>query len=376
MDKDMERSQTMSGTDSTVVGVYENHDDASRAFDALINAGFSRSSVQLNPEPDSSTSGYANTDAERRDRETGLVGFFKRLFGVDDDKRHHDIYAESVRRGHYVLTVGVTDKNEMDRASDILGQFNAIDIDERVEAWRAQGWTAYDENAPLYTPEEVANERKEYAASRSNNLSEEKHIPIVEENIEIGKRQVQQGGVRIFTRVKEVPVDESVQLREEHVKVERHPVTGASSKADQDAFKESTIEVRENAEKAVVGKSARVVEEVVVGKETTEHTENIHDTVRKTDVEIEQLNASDSDADFRNHWQTNFGSQGGRYEDYAPACSYGSSMASSERYRNAKWEDVEPQWRSDWESSHPGSKWEKVKEAVRYGSRRGAGGRR
>lgn len=91
---------------------------------------------------------------------------------------------------------------------------------------------------------------------------------MVEEDIQVGKRQVNRGGVRIFTRVHETPVNESVQLREEHVKVERHPVNKAASKADMGAFKEGSMEVRESAEKPVINKSARVVEEVGVGKET------------------------------------------------------------------------------------------------------------
>lgn len=379
MDKDMKSNQAMTGSDSTLVSVYDNYDDAKAAIEALTSAGFSRSSIQLDPESEASLSAYdssVSADRSDSDSDTGLGGFFRRLFGMDDEEQHHDIYSESVRRGHCVLTVDVKNETEADRASDILNQFNPIDIDKRVESWRSQGWTGYDASAPRYTEDEIASERSAYASSRASNLTEEKRIPVVEENIEIGKRQVQRGGVRVFTRVKETPVNESVSLREEHVKVERRPVSQSSTKADMDAFKEDSIELRENAEEAVVGKSARVVEEVVVGKETTERTQDIHDTVRKTDVEVEQLGASDHEADFRSHWQTNFGSQGGRYEDFAPAYSYGSSMASSERYKNAQWEDVEPQWRSEWESTHPGSKWEKVKDAVRYGSQRGISGRR
>ncbi len=378
MDNSMKSNQAMTASDSTVVGVYDSYDDAQRAVDALISAGFSRDRVQMNPESDSSASSYQSSASAsgNQDSDTGLGGFFRRLFGMDDESQSHDIYAESVRRGHCLLTVDVANQQELDQASNVLSQFNAIDIEERAQTWKSQGWTGYDASAPRYTEDEIAAERSAYASSRSNNLSEEKRIPVVEENLEIGKRQVQRGGVRVFTRVKETPVDESVNLREEHVKVERRPVNETSARADMNAFKEGSIEMRENAEEAVVGKSARVVEEVVIGKETTERTQDIHDTVRKTDVEVEQLGASDNDSDFRTHWQSNFGSAGGRYEDYAPAYSYGSSMVNNERYRNAQWEDVEPQWRSDWEASHPGSKWEQVKDAVRYGSQRGTGSRR
>ena len=50
-----------------------------------------------------------------------------------------------------------------------------------------------------------------------------------------------------------------------------------------------TIEVRETAEEAVVGKTARVTEEIEVGKQVTEQAQTVRDTVRHTDVQVEQL---------------------------------------------------------------------------------------
>jgi len=223
--------------------------------------------------------------------------------------------------------------------------------------------------------------------------SDTTRIPVVEEELKVGKREVQRGGVRVYQRVRETPVNESVQLREEHVHVERRPVDQPATSADLDAIKEGAIELRETAEEPVVSKVARVVEEVVVGKEVTQQTKDINDTVRRTDVEVEQLGASDSrtdrigndyrdtamtsdDSDYRTHWQNAYGQSGGRYEDYDAAYRYGSTMAGSERYKNYRWEDAEPSMRSDWESSHPESAWEKVKDAVRYGADRVTGEQR
>jgi len=89
-------------------------------------------------------------------------------------------------------------------------------------------------------------------------------------------------------------VQEQVTLREEHVTVERRPVDRPVTQADMSAFQQGTIEVTERAEQAVVAKEARVVEEVVVGKEATERTETIQDTVRRTDVDVEELNTNDT----------------------------------------------------------------------------------
>jgi uncharacterized protein (TIGR02271 family) len=203
-------------------------------------------------------------------------------------------------------------------------------------------------------------------------------IPVVQEELKVGKREVQRGGVRIFSHVVETPVNETIGLREEHVNVERRTVDQPISTADTTAFKDQTIELRETAEEAVVEKSARVVEEVVVGKEVTQRQQQVSDTVRHTEVEVEQLGAGSTSAStmsdedyYRRHWTSNFGSAGGNYEDYAPAYSYGSEMRSSDRYRGREWSDVESDLRSDWDKRYPGgstgSTWERVKAAVRHG---------
>jgi uncharacterized protein (TIGR02271 family) len=105
----------------------------------------------------------------------------------------------------------------------------------------------------------------------------------------VGKREVGHGRVRIQSRVVERPVQEQVTLREERVDVERRPVSGEYREGalSGDPFQERTIEVEERGEEAVVSKEARVVEEVVVRKEADQRTETISDTVRKTEVDVE-----------------------------------------------------------------------------------------
>ena len=119
-------------------------------------------------------------------------------------------------------------------------------------------------------------------------------IPIVEEELEVGKRTVDQGGVRVYRRVVEMPVEESIRLREEHVVVDRKPVDRLATPADLEAQGTRSFELTETAEEAVVGKSSHVVEEILVGKVAGEHTEHIQDTVRRTEVEIEELEPGDS----------------------------------------------------------------------------------
>jgi len=361
--------------EQAVVGVYDNDTDAQNAVDALVASGFARHSVQLNPGSDTTRT----TATAQSPDSGGIGGFFRSLFGMDEQQGYHDAYAESMRRGSHVVTVDARNYEEAERASEIMSRFNAVDIDERTSQWKQQGWSGYDASAPRLSDADIQKERASYL--QRDTTAESSRIPVIEEELKVGKRAVQRGGVRVFQRVREKPVHESVQLREEHVKVERHAVDKPATAADLAAFKEGAIELRETSEEAVVSKTARVVEEVEVSKQVSQRTEQIQDTVRRTDVEIEQLGASGTtartvdDTDFRSHWQSTYGTAGGRYEDYDAAYRYGSTMAGSGRFSNYRWDDVEPQLRSDWESSHPGSTWDKVKDAVRYGAERLTGKR-
>ena len=114
-------------------------------------------------------------------------------------------------------------------------------------------------------------------------------VPVVEEQLQVAKREVERGGVRLQTHVTEKPVEENVELREEHVNVERRPVDYTFHGTESEAFKESLVEIREAYEELVVNKKARVVEEVVVNEEVEQHTETVHETLRRTDVNVEPI---------------------------------------------------------------------------------------
>ena len=99
------------------------------------------------------------------------------------------------------------------------------------------------------------------------------------------------GGVRIYSHVVETPVSTDVTLRDERVVVDRRPVSREATNADF-ATGAGVIELSATGEEAVVGKTSRVVEEVRVGKEASERTEQITDTVRHTEVDVEPTTVS------------------------------------------------------------------------------------
>jgi uncharacterized protein (TIGR02271 family) len=118
-------------------------------------------------------------------------------------------------------------------------------------------------------------------------MSGNETIPIVEERLNVGKRVTDHGRVRVRSYAVERPVEEQVNLRQESVQVERRPVDRAPTEGDEALFAERTIEAVEHSEEAVVSKEARVVEEVGLRKEGGERTETVSDTVRRTEVEVE-----------------------------------------------------------------------------------------
>jgi stress response protein YsnF len=90
--------------------------------------------------------------------------------------------------------------------------------------------------------------------------------------------------------VVERPVEEQVSLREERVSVERRPVEGSmrsGATSGDELFRERTVEVDETSEEAVVSKEARVKEELVIKKDVEQRTETVSDTVRRTEVDVE-----------------------------------------------------------------------------------------
>ncbi len=121
---------------------------------------------------------------------------------------------------------------------------------------------------------------------RDDELNDDGTVKVVEERLNVGKRDVDMGAVRIRSYEREVPVEAEVDLRSTRVYVERRPVDRAVNPGDI-GMRDQVLEAREHAEQAVVGKEARVVEEIGLRQESEVHSERIHDTVRKTEVEIE-----------------------------------------------------------------------------------------
>jgi len=219
----------------------------------------------------------------------GRAGLVDRLTAIGFAQPAARHYFESLRRGQAVVAVTAGDEESVRHVVELMRRFGARAVDDIEGSARpAPVAAAPPPPAPsgtLATPSATP--------APADGVRDEVRLPVVEEQLEVGKRQVQRGGVRIHSHVVEEPVQESVSLREERLSVERRPVYRDATEADLADFHEGTIEFRETVEEPVITKRRRVVEEIVVGKETRERTETISDTVRKTQVRVEQLRSED-----------------------------------------------------------------------------------
>ncbi|QNU43966.1 YsnF/AvaK domain-containing protein [Mixta calida] len=121
-------------------------------------------------------------------------------------------------------------------------------------------------------------------------------LKLAEEQVDIGKRQVSDGVVRLRRYTVEDEVAEDVSLFEQHADVFRTAVDEPAYLSDVD-WSEKTIEVEESHEVPTVSKTARIKEEVGVRNETSERVETVKDTVRRQEVEVEQTGGTGLEKD-------------------------------------------------------------------------------
>lgn len=303
----------------TVVGLFDDARDAQDVLSDLQGLGFSASDAEL------ITQGALSGDASN---------VVDRLTNEGVPSSDANLYLEGIRSGG-ALVVATTSDDQVDQVVDVMNRHNIVDLESRRGTF---GTTDVDTN---YSTTGTTNVETTYAGTTTHdttdvssgtgmgpgtsgavpvgdrdttrttdydtttartadygtsttrgseiNTGEEVAVPIVEEELRVGKRDVERGGVRVETRVEERPVEEQVTVRDETVNVQRRPASGSTTAADVNAFQEGTFEVRETDEEVVADKQARVVEEVVISKEAQERTETINDTVRRTDVDVQQV---------------------------------------------------------------------------------------
>ena len=310
-----------------IVAVFETEAAATAASQSLQSAGIPSSSIRQ----------YAGGQASQQEIEptehtsthTSGGGFWAWLFGEDatSETTHsaytHGGYDRRASAGNVVLSVTVDEDAKIHQAIAALEAHNPLEIDERSDevdedetGSSMAPMTGASTTGRDFSSEDVVqagaigtalpSERVGTSgapivptASMSGSTSPampdtkltgaeptgEQVLSLSEEQLEVGKRTVDRGTTRVRRYVVEKPVEQNVTLQSERVTVERRqPIETAAPGAA--AFEERVVEVRETAEEPVVAKTAHVVEEVVVGREVTERTETVKDTVRREEIDV------------------------------------------------------------------------------------------
>jgi uncharacterized protein (TIGR02271 family) len=235
-----------------MVVLFDTVDASRRAEKALEAAGFA--------DPDVNTLDSAAV-AKNAGKANAGPGLWKRLFGQEVKLYEGAAFDKALAKGGAILTVRIKDDGDAAKAEAILAKHNPVDLEAR--------------GAGIVAEHKALGDVKESV------------LRLAEEQLEVGKRTVASGKTRVRRYVTEREVQEKVNLTEVHAEVLRKAVD--ETVADDWDWSDSTIEVIETREEAVVSKTARVAEEIRLKTEETERTETIKETVRKQEAEIEHL---------------------------------------------------------------------------------------
>ena len=224
---------------TSIIGLFETADIASKVFGELTKAGFKKDAVEIL-------------------RDVAVSRISSRLVEAGYDKDKADSYGKAMQKGG-ALVVAEADDDKADDALSTMRSFKAL------------------------TPEALLEKL-------GNQTSEESQTAqVIEEELEVGVSRTT-GGKRLKTEVSEREVQETVTLHEEHVEVEHNKVDRVLKPEEAaKAFQENTIEMTEVSEKPVVTKQAHVIEEVALSKQSGERDVTVSGTVRRQDVTVEEI---------------------------------------------------------------------------------------
>ena len=364
----------------TVIGLFDHADEAKRAYTALVADGYAKADLDILTNDD-------KNDVPKLDKMRSWV-----------PQPDLDIYLTGVHEGGTIITANVGD-SAVERAASILGSFHMVNIADRAgtlakkatplatvgaaaasavgtaasaaqtataRAVGTAGSVASVAVAPKQIPVPPKTPPKEVAltdAARNDNVLE-----VIEEDLVVGKEKVERGRMRIYNVVTEREVAQSVTLKDETVRVQRRPISRAVE-IDHDLFKPRSFEMVEMDEIAQVKKTARVVEEVTLGKEVTDKIQTIKETLRRQDAQVEEIPAvrpfDTYDSHFRSFYAKQLANSGVSYESLTPAFRFGHGLATREPFRSSPWSAVEADARGIWEEKNPGT-WDQNKAVVRY----------
>ena len=242
-----------------VVAVYDTEANANAALKSLVTAGYDTDDISV-------------IRSEGEAVKAGLYepGIWQRLFGRDLEHREATVLSRSFKEGSVIVSVRVPE-SEAPKVMTLLDSHKPVDVLDRAKAYGLAGATAGT-----------------LKGSASSKVAEEELLRVAEEQLNVGKRMFESGHTRVRRYVIEKPVEADITLHEEHAEVIRRAISDPAYLKDID-WADKTIEVVETAEEPVVNKTVRFTEEVVIRRQSSDHTQTVHDTVRRQQVEVDHL---------------------------------------------------------------------------------------
>jgi uncharacterized protein (TIGR02271 family) len=286
----------------------------------------------------------------------GLGAIAGALMGMGVPEEHAKYYEGEAKAGKTLVTVRADER--YDDAQRILRDHGAYDVESRDRSTLASG------NPTLQGARAVAP-----TTGRDSMQLREEELVATKQSVETG--QVQLGKEVVSEqRTLEVPV-----TREE-VTIERHPVDRRPTDHPMDD-RGQTISVPVHEEQVELEKTAVVYEEVGARTRQVQDTQQVSGTVRREEARIEGeggVNMSNAQSGgswnqamptYRQRWQDRYGSGPDRWEEAEPSYRYGYELRNRPEYRGRSWSEVEPEVQRDWTQRNPGTPWDRAKEAVR-----------
>ena len=300
----------------TVVGVFNDADQARQTFHELVRSGFARGEISvltnvagnetigldLQATDAGDTGPIAGRgpliDAMRAGGSGRALVDSLRSSGFSSQLADH--YARALNLGETIESIVVEDK-DADRAVAIMSQYAVPLEPERAAEGAAAGAAAEGAAKPATegatevaaegatANDDVARRLQTDGRSHFNRdaRDDEAKIPILREELHVGKREVERARVHVSVRAAEHPVAENVSLREQRIVVERRPVNRLPT-GQEARFDDAELDITEYGEEAVVSKDTKVVEEIVVKKRLEARDEMIRDKVRTTQIDFKE----------------------------------------------------------------------------------------
>jgi uncharacterized protein (TIGR02271 family) len=249
-----------------VVALYDTDTSARAAVQTLKSAGYSADDISL-----------IKNDSEAERAGLHEPGIWQRLFGKDLEHHEAAVLSRSLREGSAIVAVRVRGE-EAPRVISLLDSQKPVDVRDRAKAYGLLGTTEAVKTTETVKP----------TATPTRLAEREEVVRLAEERLNVGKRVIDSGFTRVRRFVIEKPVEANVTLHEEHVEVMRRAISDPGYVKDID-WTDRMIEVPETDEEAVVDKSARIAEEVVIRKTGSDRVKTVRDTVRRQELEVERV---------------------------------------------------------------------------------------